>query len=317
VRVLITGINGFVGSHLAQHLIHADGALELHGTVFNSDETSEDFTSHQIDLRDEQNVKELIAEIKPDNIYHLAAQAFVPRSFADPWETIENNVRSQLNLILGCIAADICPRFLAITSAEIYGVVEPSEVPMDEQFRLHPTSPYSVSKIAQDMLAQQYYISHKLPIMRARPFNHFGPGQNERFVAPAFALQIAKIEAGLQEPVIEVGDLSARRDFTDVRDIVSAYRLILEQGTPGEVYNVASGVAHSIQHLLNTLIDLVPQSIDVRIDKERLRPVDIPVLQGNATKLQEETGWAPTYNFQQTLEDVLDDCRARVRAGIA
>jgi GDP-4-dehydro-6-deoxy-D-mannose reductase len=246
-------------------------------------------------------------------VYHLAAQAFVPRSFSHPWETLENNIRSQLNLILACLELDPMPRMLAVSSAEIYGVVSPDKVPMHEDLALHPTSPYSVSKVTQDMLALQYQQSHDLPIMRARPFNHFGPGQNERFVAPAFAMQIARIEAGLQEPVINVGDLSARRDFTDVRDIVAAYHLIVEHGTPGAVYNVASEKAYSIRQLLETLISFARMDIKINIDESRLRPVHIPVLLGDATRLREETGWSPTYTFEQSLLDVLNDCRERVK----
>ncbi len=314
VRVLITGISGFVGGHLATHIKQQHPDADLHGTVFRSPAENIPATAHQIDLRDTAAVETLVAEIQPDYIYHLAAQAFVPRSFADPWETIEINVRSQLNLILACIETKQTPRMLAVTSAEIYGIVSPDQVPMHETLPPRPTSPYSVSKVAQDMLALQYHASHGLPIMRARPFNHFGPGQNPRFVAPAFASQIAKIEAGQQEPVLRVGDLSARRDFTDVRDIVAAYRQILEEGTPGTVYNVASGEAHSIQHLLDTLIRLVNLEITVETDPERLRPVDLPVLLGDASRLREETDWVPRYTFEQSLQDVLNDCRQRLAA---
>lgn len=314
VRVLITGISGFVGRHLAAHIGEQYPDADLHGTVFRNPAEGLPATLHQLDLREAAEVEALIAEIHPDYIYHLAAQAFVPRSFAAPWETIEINVRSQLNLIHACIATRQTPRMLAVTSAEIYGIVSPDQVPMHETLPPRPTSPYSVSKVAQDMLALQYHASHKLPIMRARPFNHFGPGQNPRFVAPAFATQIARIEAGQQDPVLRVGDLSARRDFTDVRDIVAAYRLILEKGTPGAVYNVASGVAHSIQYLLDTLISLVDLDIAVETDPERLRPVDLPVLLGDATRLREETGWEPHYTFEQSLLDVLNDCRHRVAA---
>lgn len=313
MRILITGINGFVGGHLARHLASVYDDAEIHGTVRTSPPDIPQVIYHTLDLRDPDQVRALIEDIQPQQVYHLAAQAFVPRSFSHPWETLENNIRSQLNLILACIERDPMPRMLAVSSAEIYGVVTPDKVPMHEDLPLHPTSPYSVSKVAQDMLAQQYQISHGLPIMRARPFNHFGPGQNERFVAPAFAMQIASIEAGQQEPVIKVGDLSAKRDFTDVRDIVAAYRLLVEQGTPGEVYNVASQKAHSIRELLETLIKFAKIDIDIDIDESRLRPVHIPILLGDTTRLREETGWEPAYTFEQSLLDVLNDCRERVK----
>lgn len=314
MRVLITGVSGFVGRHLANHLSQKHPNADLHGTVFRSPANSVPATIHQLDLRDSEAVKTLMQAVRPDYIYHLAAQAFVPRSFAEPWETIEINVRSQLNLIRACIETKQTPHILAVTSAEIYGIVSPDQVPMRETLPPRPTSPYSVSKVAQDMLALQYHASHNLPIMRARPFNHFGPGQNLRFVAPAFATQIAKIETGDQEPILRVGDLSARRDFSDVRDIVAAYSLILEKGTPGTVYNVASGHAHSIQHLLDTLINLVDIDIMVETDPDRLRPVDLPVLLGDASRLRAETGWEPKYTFEQSLQDVLNDCRQRLTA---
>ncbi|MEO0564907.1 MAG: GDP-mannose 4,6-dehydratase, partial [Chloroflexota bacterium] len=288
----------------------------IFGTVRNSAGDDNLATCLAIDLRDEVAVQEHIGDLQPDYVYHLAAQAFVPRSFEAPWETIENNVRSQLNIILGCLVAGIRPHILAVTSAEVYGVVSPDQVPMKETLPLTPTSPYSVSKVAQDALAAQYFQSHNIPIMRARPFNHFGPGQNARFVAPAFAMQIARIEAGLQEPVISVGDLSAKRDFTDVRDIVAAYHLILTQGQPGAVYNVASGRAHSIRNLLNTLIGFIDQEVQVRVDSERLRPVEIPILLGDATQLREQTDWEPHFTFEASLLDVLNDCRERVRQSI-
>lgn len=316
MRVLITGISGFVGQHLADYLLETGNPadIEIHGTVFSSEVERENVSCHKVDLRQPEAVKALLGAVQPDRIYHLAAQAFVPRSFSDPWETLENNIRSQLNIIMAMTDLPTPPRMLVVSSAEIYGVVSPDQIPMREDLHPQPTSPYSVSKVSQDMLALQYHLSHDLPITRARPFNHFGPGQNERFVAPAFALQVARIEAGLQPPIIEVGDLSAQRDFTDVRDIVAAYESIVTQGEPGAVYNVASGEAHSIQELLDTLLSFVDMEIEVRVDRERLRPVDIPILLGDATLLQQQTGWSPSYSFEQSLLDVLNDCRARVKA---
>ncbi|MEM6282002.1 MAG: GDP-mannose 4,6-dehydratase [Chloroflexota bacterium] len=316
MRILITGVSGFVGHHLAQHLHLAYPDAELHGTTRRSDA---DFsampyvTRHVIDLRDPDRTSALVGDVQPQQVYHLAAQAFVPRSFEAPWETLENNVRSQLNLTLACLNLDPLPRVLAISSAEIYGIVGKDSIPMHEELPPRPTSPYSVSKVTQDMLAMQYHGSHDLPIMTARPFNHFGPGQNARFVAPAFAMQVARIEAGLQSPIIEVGDLSAKRDFTDVRDIVAAYRLLAEQGEPGQTYNVASGKAESIQYLLDTLLGFVNIEIKVHIDRSHLRPVKIPILLGDATRLREQTGWEPQFSFEQSLEDVLNDCRQRVK----
>ncbi len=313
MRVLITGAGGFVGNHLITHLREADPDADIHGTVRTTrplDTTGTTF--HTLDLRAPDAVEDLISTIQPDHIYHMAAQTFVPRSFEAPWETLETNIRSQVNLIQACLKHDLKPRILVVASAEIYGVVTPEDLPIVEDRPLAPSSPYGVSKVAQDVLGAQYFRSHELPIMRARPFNHFGPGQNERFVAPAFASQIARIEAGEQAPKIRVGDLSAKRDFTDVRDIVRAYGLIMEKGTPGEAYNVASGQARSIQELLDTLIRLAGVDITVEVDESRLRPVNIPELTGSIARLQAATGWAPERSFEDTLLDVLNDCRARV-----
>lgn len=315
MQILITGLGGFVGRHLAQHLLEAVPHAVIHGTTLAlPPQPDARVTYHTLDMRNEGAVRELMARVQPEQIYHLAAQAFVPRSFEDPWETLENNIRAQLNIILACLALRINPPILIVGSAEIYGTLPPEHLPAREDAPLRPSSPYSVSKIAQDMLGLQYFVSHQLPIMRARPFNHFGPGQDERFVAPAFAMQIARIEAGLQLPVIRVGDLSAQRDFTDVRDVVRAYHLIVERGTPGEAYNVASGAAYSIQTLLDGLLSHSTAKISVEIDPVRVRPTLLPVLWGDASKLRAATGWQPTISFQQSLRDVLNDCRQHVRS---
>ncbi len=316
LRILITGAGGFVGHHLAKHLGDSQPTATLCGTTLFPEKTvspSIDI-ARQIDLKAARQVRELLRDFAPDVIFHLAAQAFVPRSFDEPWETLENNIASQLNIIQGCLALDLRPCMVIISSAEIYGAVSLAQLPLDERTELRPTNPYSVSKVAQDMLALQFHLSHGLPIMRARPFNHIGPGQNTRFVAPAFAIQIAKIEAKLQEPFIYVGNLAAKRDFTDVRDIVRAYKLIAEKGEPGEAYNVASGRASSVRHILNSLLGLTDIDIEVRVDKARLRPVDIPEIRGDAGKLRRDTGWEPRFTLKETLEDVLADCRRRVNS---
>ena len=313
LRVLITGAGGFVGKHLSAHLSQAQPEAELYGTTLMPSERVHSALAGNrlIDLKDAEAVLGLLADARPTSIYHLAAQAFVPRSFEDPWETLENNVRAQLNIILACLKLDIQPRLLVVSSAEIYGAVAPEQMPMDENTPIRPTNPYSVSKVAQDMLALQYYLSHGFPIMRARPFNHIGPGQNSRFVAPALAMQIARIEEGAGDSVIRVGNLEAKRDFTDVRDIVRAYRLIVEKGRPGQAYNVASGVAYSIRRLLDILLGLTEAEIQVCVDPERLRPVDVPEIRGDSSKLRADTGWKPTLSFEETLKDVLTDCRER------
>ncbi|NWG15960.1 MAG: GDP-mannose 4,6-dehydratase [Chloroflexi bacterium] len=317
MRVLITGVGGFVGKHLSRLILETTPDIELHGTVLAGlpHTTPPEIICHEIELRDEHAVYELLVAVQPQHIYHLAAQASPRRSFSIPWDTLENNIRAQLNLILACLTLNIRPRLLVISSAEIYGSVRPEQLPVNEDTPLRPGSPYGVSKVAQDMLGLQYYLSHQMPIIRARPFNHFGPGQSEGFVAPDFAIQVARIEAGQQEPVIRVGNLSAQRDFTDVRDVVRAYFLLMERGTPGEAYNVASGRIYSIQKLLDTLLELSTRRITVETDPARMLPVDIPIIQGDAARLRKATGWQPQIAFEDSLRDTLDDCRARVAGG--
>lgn len=314
MRILITGVGGFVGGHLSAHLFQQIPHLEIHGTTLNAQQKVGDsrICVHALDLRDEQAVCALIEKVRPEQIYHLAAQSSPRRSFDMPWETLENNIRAQLNLFLACIALKLAPRILIVSSAEIYGPVAPEQQPIHEDLPLRPTNPYGVSKVTQDMLALQYYLSHKLPILRVRPFNHIGSGQSEGFVATDFAKQIACIEAGLQAPVMVVGNLAAKRDFTDVRDMVRAYSLIMAHGASGAVYNVASGETHSIRELLDILLRYSTAPIEVQVDPARMLPIDVPVIRGDSTRLREATGWEPTIPFEQTLLDVLNDWRARV-----
>lgn len=316
MRILITGVGGFVGRHLFNMLSNQYPEAFLHGTALEqpSQRIGQGLQYHVVDLKNYASIYELIAEVQPDQIYHLAAQSSPRKSFAIPWETLENNIKAQLNIIQACIALRLQPRMLVISSAEIYGPVRPEQQPINEDAPLRPTNPYGVSKVTQDMLGLQYYLSHKLPIMRVRPFNHFGPGQSEGFVATDFAVQVARIEMGLQENVIEVGNLSAQRDFTDVRDVVRAYSLIMERGKPGEVYNVASGKPYTVQYLLDVLLKYSAANIQIRIDPARMLPVDVPIVRGDASRLQALCGWEPIIPFETTVSDVLEDWRARVRA---
>ncbi len=313
MQILITGADGFAGQHLIRALRATDSADQLHGTTFRKlAAPPSSVVYHQLDLRDEQAVARLIGDLRPAQIYHLAALANVGQSYEAVWNTLENNIRAQLNLILACVKHNLKPRLLVISSGDIYGD-RANDRPASEDTPLCPTNPYSVSKITQDMLALQYHLSNDLPILRARPFNHLGPGQNRGFVAPDFAYQIAQIEAGLQESVMHVGSLSAERDFSDVRDVVRAYALIMAHGTPGEAYNIASGVTHTVQQLLNILLSFSSSKIGVSVETARLRPHSISRTWGDATKLRAETGWQPTIPLEQTLRDVLDDYRQRVQ----
>jgi GDP-4-dehydro-6-deoxy-D-mannose reductase len=246
-------------------------------------------------------------------VFHLAAQPFVPQSWADPWDTFETNLRSQLNLFEALLRRGAPARMLVVGSNEEYGLVSPDSLPLRENSPLRPDSPYGVSKVTQDYLGLQYFLSHQLPVVRVRPFNHIGPRQSEKFVAPAFARQIASIEAGLAPPVIKVGNLTAQRDFTDVRDMMRGYRLAIEKGEPGEVYNIGSGTPRSVQQLLDILLGLSAVPIRVEQDPDRMRPSDNPIAYCDASKFATCTGWQPIIPFAQTLRDVLDDWRQRVR----
>jgi GDP-4-dehydro-6-deoxy-D-mannose reductase len=209
-----------------------------------------------------------------------------------------------------CRAAGV-GRVLAVASADVYGVVTEAELPLDEHAELRPTSPYAASKLAADALAQQAFLGHGLGVIRVRPFNHLGPGQAEQFVASALAARIARAERDDVDHIV-VGNLGARRDFTDVRDIVRAYRLLVERGAPGEVYNVCSGQDLAIQDLADLLVALAARPIELRTDPDLMRPADLPVLRGDASKLQAATGWAPAISIEQTVADLLDDMRRRI-----
>ncbi|HHN94503.1 MAG TPA: SDR family oxidoreductase [Anaerolineae bacterium] len=314
-RALITGAGGFVGRHLCAYLLsHTD--WELLGTVYprppREPHPDPRLRLQFVDLRSRDEVFALVEASRPAYVFHLAAQSFVPTSFADPWDTLENNIRSQLNLLEAVRRSGREVRFLVIGSNEEYGA--PTELPLTEESPLRPANPYAVSKVGQDFLGLQYHVAYGLPVVRVRPFNHTGPGQSPRFVVPAFASQIARIEAGLQEPVLRVGNLEAARDFSDVRDIVRAYHLAVTEGEPGEVYNLASGRAHSIRGLLDTLLGYTAVEIRVERDPERYRPVDVPEVYGSAAKFRRLTGWEPRIPFEQTLLDTLNYWRERTAA---
>jgi GDP-4-dehydro-6-deoxy-D-mannose reductase len=316
LRILVTGAGGFVGKHLLTHL-RQQPDNELFGTLSTIEERRADLVAicpelPVLDLRDEAAVMALISEIQPDQIYHLAGQAFVPRSFENPWETLDTNIHTTLNLFQAIVKLKLSTRVLVIGSAEVYGAVDVARLPINEETPFFPSSPYSVSKIAQDMLALQYKLTYGLFTVRVRPFNHIGPGQSPRFAVPSWASQIAEIEAGLREPIVYVGDLSAARDFTDVRDVVRAYETALNSGTAGAVYNVCSGVSHTMQAIVDTLLKLSSAPIELRIDRERLRPVEIPILTGDFSRLNKDTGWQPQISIEQSLRDVLDEWRQRV-----
>jgi GDP-4-dehydro-6-deoxy-D-mannose reductase len=317
LRALITGITGFAGSHLAEYLLRTVDA-EVYG-VSLAGECLDNLAGFcdQIqlfggNLRDSEWTARVIQDVLPDQIYHLAAQAAVSVAWAQPGETLVNNVLTQLNVLEASAKLEPMPRVLVIGSGDEYGLAKPEELPLREDSPLRPNNPYSVSKIMQDYLGYQYYLSHGLPVVRLRPFNHIGPRQRAGFVVPDFAKQIAEAEARLREPVIRVGNLSARRDFTDVRDIVRGYTLALEKGEPGEVYNLGSGDARSVKEILGMLLELSSVQVRLEQDPARMRPSDVPELVCDSGRFRAHTGWKPGIPIQQTLADVLDYWRKRV-----
>jgi GDP-4-dehydro-6-deoxy-D-mannose reductase len=267
------------------------------------------------DLRDLSSVRALLETSVPDYIVHLAAQSFVGVSWHAPAETLTTNIISQVNLLEALRGLKMSPRFLAVGSSEEYGLVLEDELPVKETNQLRPLSPYAVSKVTQDMMGYQYFKSYGLPIIRTRAFNHEGPRRGDVFVTSNFARQVAEIEAGLREPVVYVGDLTPRRDYSDVRDIVRGYWLLLERGEPGEVYNLCSGRAWSIQAVLDFVLNLsTVKGIEVKADPARLRPSDVMILEGDPTKMHKATGWKVEIPFERTLTELLDYWRQRTRA---
>ena len=347
MRVLITGVTGMAGSHLAEYALTLPGVqvfgtyrwrsrmdnlsdlvasgkinrVASGGNVRSAGELADRIESEAVegnlnlilgDLSDPSSMARLIAGLRPDRIFHLAAQSFVPSSWDAPAQTLTLNVIGQVNLFEAIREAGIDPLVHVAGSSEEYGLVYPDEVPMKESNPLRPLSPYAVSKVAQEHLAWQYHQSYNLRAVITRGFNHTGPRRGDMFSESTFAKQIAQIEKGLKAPVIDVGDLESKRDWTDVRDTVRGYWLALERGTPGEVYNVGSGVCRSCDEMLHTLLRHTNRHIDVRVDPSRLRPSDVKILWADSTKFRSQTGWCPEIPFDRTMLDLLDYWRGQV-----
>lgn len=304
-KALITGINGFAGTHLNNLLLKL--GYEVFGTVKPGKEVHGDSHLFSVDIQDFEGIKSVIEKSQPDSVYHLAALTSPAESFKDPSRTITNNISGQLNVLqavrqLGMFETNV----LVVSSAEVYGAAESKDLPLTENSPLRPLSPYAVSKIAQDFLGYQYYHSQKIKTIIVRPFNNIGPYQNPFFAIPAFAKQIAEIEKGNKEPILKVGNLEAKRDFTDVRDTVRAYELLMNNGSFGEVYNIGSGHSRKIQDILDILLSHSTAHIVVEKDPSLMRPGDIPELRCDYDKLHKATGWKPEVSIEDSLKDTLD-----------
>jgi GDP-4-dehydro-6-deoxy-D-mannose reductase len=317
MKILITGATGFVGSHLCEHLVPQGD--DVHGTFVFEEELAifpssvrDHVTLHRCDLRVAEEMRKVVKAVRPDRIYHLAAISSVHRSWEGREKVLRINLFGGLNLLEA--VQEFCPesRVLMISSGEVYGKVPEELQPIAENQPLRPINPYAASKASQEMFCYQYIHTYQLPVVMVRPFNHTGPRQALNFVCPDFAHQIAEIEHGLRPPVMSVGNLDARRDFCDVRDIVRAYHLAIEKCPVGVPLNIASGRAWSIQNVLDILLQLSTVSIQVQKDPSRLRPADVSLMLGDAAQFQQYTGWQTEIDFPNTLERVLEYWRFRV-----
>ena len=317
MKALITGITGFVGSHLAEYILDNHAHVQVAGLVrWRSPKQNilgimDKVNLYYGNLVDMPSLRKLFAELRPDYIFHLAAQSYVDFSFIAPVDTVETNVVGTCNLleVIRQLKAETGydPVVHICSSSEVYGQVRPDEVPITESNVLRPASPYAVSKVGEDMLAMQYWLSWGIKTIRSRMFTHTGPRRGEVFVVSNFAKQVAAIEAGLAEPVVRVGNLDSVRTFSDVRDAVAAYWLLVNKCEPGEVYNIGGVDTMTIREMLDMLIELsTADSIKVEVDKARLRPSDVTLQIPCIDKFQQATGWSPKIPFKQTLAETLD-----------
>lgn len=320
MRVLITGITGFVGSHLADYILNAHRGVEIFGLKRWQDprdnvrHIEDKLNLYDGDLRDLSSMLAMIEEIKPDWIFHLAAQSYVPYSYSTPNDTLTTNIIGTANLLEAVRLVGIDPKIHICSSPEVYGQPEDKDIPITENCPLRPVSPYAVSKVGEDMLGYMYYQVYGIRTIRSRAFTHTGPRRGEVFVVSAFAKQIARIEKGIQRAVINVGNLDSVRTFCDVRDTVRAYWLLLETGESGEVYNIAGKETMTVKDMLKLLLSFstIGDSIKIKVDERLLRPKDVTLQIADCCKFESLTGWKPRIPFKRTLEDTLTYWRKRI-----
>ncbi len=318
MRVLITGVTGFVGSHLAEYCLSL--GCEVYGTrrwrspMDNITGIADQIQLLECDLLDESSTFQAISTSQPEYIFHLAAQSYVPSSFVAPRATLATNILGTLNLLEAVRRARIEPGIHICSSSEVYGQVEPDEVPITEQNPMRPQSPYAVSKVGEDLLAYQYFRSYGMKTIRTRAFTHTGPRRGSVFVASAFAKQISQVEKGLSPPVVRVGNLNSIRTWLDVRDIVRAYWMCVERCPAGEVYNIGGTTTKSVGEMLEFLISQSSsrEDIEVREDPALMRPSDVTLQIPSTEKFSKATGWGPKIPFTQTMRDLLDYWREKI-----
>jgi GDP-4-dehydro-6-deoxy-D-mannose reductase len=314
-RILITGASGFVGRHLlAQcHLVYPQAllyGLSRHNSTQLAEQ--EGISLLRGDICSFQDVCQAVAVARPDLVFHLAAQSSVAQSWQDPVSTLRANAEGMLYLMEALRKEKLTPRVIISGSSEQYGRVSPAENPINEEQPFRPTNPYAVSKVAQDLYGYQYFVSHAIPVIRVRAFNHFGPGQTQDFVIASFAHQIALMEARKIEPTLVVGNLQAKRDFLPVEDVISAYIALAERGHPGDAYNVGSGHAYSIGEIVQILCQHTDADISIREDRTRFRPADQYFSVADTTRLRTHTHWQPTVDMDTAIQHVLEYWRANV-----
>lgn len=305
MKALIIGGAGFVGGYLINELLSND--WEVHATCLENEKISENCTVHTLDILDKNSIVEIFNSISPDVIYHLAAQSSVAVSWKKPQLTAEINVIGSLNVLEALREANKKDmRLIMIGSGEEYGYIRPEACPLSEAEPLHPGNIYAATKACQEMIGEIYARAYGLNIIMVRAFNHSGPKQSSMFVISDFCRQIAEIESGKKSPEICVGNLSAMRDFTDVRDVVRSYRLLADKGVSGKIYNIGRGRAVSIQYILDTALSFAKTDIQVKNDPERMRASDIPIIEPDVSRIFADTGWKAEITVEQTIEDTLD-----------
>lgn len=308
---LVIGAAGFVGNYLIEEMVKS--GIEAYATKLPHEKLDNPKAKvFDLDIMDKDAIVSLLFEVRPDYIFHLAAQSSVGLAWKNPGLTIDVNIKGGVNVMDAIRELFYKPRVLLIGSGEEYGHIQPGETPICEENHLRPGNIYAATKVCQNMIGSIYSKAYDMELMMVRAFNHIGPGQAPMFVVSDFCKQVAEIEKGLREPVMRVGNLAAKRDFTDVRDVVKAYVLLVQAGKAGETYNVGSGNAQAIQEILDLIVSMSQVDIQVEVDPNKLRPVDVPIIEADITKINSLTGWKPEILLEQTIKETLDYWRASV-----